>query len=303
MGRYPESGYNSFRIEGIESPVEMYVNDFNTGTNDFISVDFNVETPASFDNAALNSAHPYVSPNQDNTNLNFEALLKYPIILKAGSKISYDEIVLVEPGETGSSFGQSNFFDYVTVEGSNDGGKTWKLLIDGYDCTAQKSWSTLYNSLIPVQDSKAVPTKDLYVRREFGLLDKGTFNAGDVILIRFRLFSDPYAFGWGWIIDNLSIQDIGTAVNPVLISSGELELYPNPASNEIFMRIQAKKNIQKFTLKAFNSSGTLVLSKPYSVNSNQFQTSIDLQNLIPGLYLFAVEPENGQRITRKILVQ
>ena len=30
--------------------------------------------------------------------------------------------------------------------------------------------------------------------------------AGDTILVRFRLFSDPYANGWGWAIDNLRIQ-------------------------------------------------------------------------------------------------
>jgi hypothetical protein len=29
--------------------------------------------------------------------------------------------------------------------------------------------------------------------------------SGDILLIRFRLYSDPAAVGWGWAIDNLSV--------------------------------------------------------------------------------------------------
>jgi hypothetical protein len=303
IGRNPESGYNTFRIEGIKSPVEKYINNFDSPTNDFISGDFTIETPDGFDNPALNSEHPYVSPNTDNKNFNFITMLKYPIVLKQDGKMSYDEIVLVEPGETGTKYGETNFFDYVIVEGSMDRGASWKRLIDGYDCSAQKSWLTLYNSSITGQDSKALATNDLLVKREFGLLDNGNFSAGDTILVRFRLFSDPYANGWGWIIDNLSIQDQGTSANPVILSSGEVELYPNPAREQIRLRIQSQKDIHKMLLKAYNSAGILVFHQSYSVASDLFETVIDVKNLIPGLYLFAVEPEKGQVVTRKILIQ
>lgn len=303
IGRVPESGYNTFRIEGIKSPVDKYINNFDTPTNDFISVDFTIETASGFDNPALNSPHPYISPNSDNTNLNFITMLKYPIVLKTGGKMSFDEIVLVEPGETGTKYGDTNFFDYVIVEGSKNGGTIWKPLVDGYDCSSQKSWLTLYNSSITGQDSKALATKDLFVKREFGLLDNGNFSAGDTILVRFRLFSDPYANGWGWIIDNLSIQDFGTSIQPVLLSSGEVEFYPNPANDLVNFRIQAQKEIHKLVLKAYNSGGNLIFNRSFSVEANQFETTIDVKNLIPGLYLFAVEPENGRIVTRKILIQ
>ena len=67
--------------------------------------------------------------------------------------INFNEIVLVEPGETGSVFGSADFYDYVIVEGSKNFGKTWFSLADGYDCRLVSSWETAYNSSIVGQNS------------------------------------------------------------------------------------------------------------------------------------------------------
>lgn len=303
IGRSPLSGYYTFLIEGIQKPVDKYVNSFNTQTNDFISSDFTIATPTGFDSPALNSTHPYLSPETDNMNYDFISILKYPIILKAGGKMSFDEIVLVEPGDAGTKFGDADFFDYVIVEGSKNGGITWKPLINGYDSRANTSWLNLFNSSMVGQNSSAVPTKDLFVKHEFGLLDNGNFSVGDTLLIRFRLFSDPYSHGWGWIIDNLSIQDFGTDVNSIAISSGEVVFFPNPATDKLNIQLQSKNTIEKLTVKAYNSLGILLYNQQFGVRSNSFQTQIDVSGFSPGLYLFAVEPENGQVVTRKILIR
>ncbi len=39
--------------------------------------------------------------------------------------MSFDEIVLVEPGETGTSYGDEEFWDYIVIEGSKDDVNTW----------------------------------------------------------------------------------------------------------------------------------------------------------------------------------
>ena len=303
IGRLPLSGYNTFYIQGIQKPVNKYVNNFDIETHDFISTDFDIITVSGFDSPALNSAHPYLSPDTDDMNFNFTTVLKYPIILKTGGKMSFDEIVLVEPGEAGTKFGDEEFWDYVIVEGSKDGGKNWKPLIDGYDSSSQLSWSKLFTSKMSGNNSTAVPTKDLIVKREIDLLANQNFIAGDTIQIRFRLFSDPYSHGWGWMIDNLNIQDFGTAINSLAISSGEVLFFPNPATERVNLHIQSREKIQKFILKAYNSSGNLVYNQSFTMESGSFQTGIDVQKFIPGLYLFSIEPENGQVVTRKILVQ
>ncbi|MBV5313045.1 MAG: T9SS type A sorting domain-containing protein [Prolixibacteraceae bacterium] len=302
-GRIPLTGYNTFYIEGIQNPVDKYVNNFDTETHDFISTDFTISTVSGFDSPALNSAHPYLSPNTDDMNFDFTTVLKYPVILKAGGKMSFDEIVLVEPGELGTKFGDEEFWDYVIVEGSKNGGMNWKPLIDGYDSNAHKPWYNLFNSVMSGQNSTAVPTKSSFVKRQFDLLAKGNFIAGDTIQIRFRLFSDPYSHGWGWIIDNLNIQDVNTGTNSMVLSSEEVLLYPNPTTGRVNLQINAKENLGKFLLKAFNSSGSLVYNQSFSMESSSFQTGIDLSKFTPGLYLFAIEPEKGQAVTRKMLIQ
>jgi hypothetical protein len=302
IGRLPLTGYYTFNIEGIQDPAERYVTSFNGGNQDFIGSDFTISTVTGFDSPALNSAHPYLSPDTDNSEFNFSTILKYPIILKKG-KMTFDEIALVEPGEVGSKFGDQNFWDYVIVEGSKDGGITWKTFADGYDSNLQPSWVKLWNSSISGNNSTAVPTKDLLVKHEINMLANGNFSVGDVVLVRFRLFSDPYSHGWGWIVDNLAIQDWETAVSPTLLSSGEISCFPNPATNQLNIEISAKKTIQNLILKAYNTSGKLVFIQDFPVGSNLFQTAIDVSRFIPGLYLFTFEPEKGQLITRKIVIQ
>jgi len=302
IGRLPLSGYNTFKIEGIQDPVDRYITNFDAQNLDFIGSDFTISIASGFDSPALNSAHPYLSPDTDNMEFNFSTILKYPIILKNG-KLTFDEIALVEPGETGSKFGDENFWDYVIIEGSKDGGITWKPFADGYDSNLQSSWARLFNGAMSGNNSTAVPTKELFVKHEINLLANGNFVVGDVVLVRFRLFSDPYSHGWGWIVDNLAIQDWETAISPTLISSGEVICFPNPATDLVNIQIDAKNSIQNLILKAYNSSGKLIFIQDFPVGSNLFQTAIDVSPFIPGLYLFTLEPEKGQVITRKIVIQ
>jgi len=161
----------------------------------------------------------------------------------------------------------------------------------------------LWISSVVGNNSTAVATKALFVNRQFNMLANGNFKAGDTIQVRFRLFSDPYSHGWGWIVDNLKIQDTGTTINPVLLSSGEVVLYPNPASGKLNLHIQTNDNIHKLILKGYNSLGEQVYNQSFQIESNLLESVIDVSKYVPGLYLFTVEPENGQVVTRKILIQ
>jgi hypothetical protein len=301
--RNPLSGYYSLTVEEIRSPGMKYVNNFNMIANDFIGSDFFQSTPTGFDSRALNSAHPYTSPDTDNMEYNFTTILRNPIILKKGGKMSYDEIVMVEPGDSGSHFGDDNFWDYVIVEASKDGGNSWHALTEGYDSNWQPSWLNTYNASMSGNNSTAVPTKDLYVNHQIDLLANGNFAAGDTVIMRFRLFSDPYSHGWGWVIDNLKIQDGAFNNISSLVSSGEVLLYPNPATEILNLDIQSKNKMGSVVVKAFNVSGMAVYNHTFAVNETDFHQTIDISNFSAGLYLFTIEVGNGQKITRKILIQ
>lgn len=301
IGRSPLTGYNSFKIENIANPVDRYVTNFDGQNTDFIGTDFSFATPSGFDSQALNSAHPYLSPDKDDTEYNFSTILRYPIVLNSKGNMSFDEVALVEPGESGSKFGDDNFWDYVIIDGSLDGGKTWKPAIDGYDCNFVKTWSTRWNSSMSGNNSAAIAGKELYFRHDVNLLANGNFKAGDLVLLRFRLFSDPYSHGWGWIIDNLAIQDVETASKPIL-SSGEVEIYPNPAHDKVSIALSARNPIDYFILNIYNSLGLLVSNEKFNVDSDSYTTEINLKNITPGLYLFEIKPEKSSSITRKVQV-
>ncbi|MCW5912118.1 MAG: zinc-dependent metalloprotease [Cyclobacteriaceae bacterium] len=203
--------YHVVPVVGLEPTQDSYINNFDSPTDDFFGTGFSITTPGGFANGAIHTTHPYPEGNgMVNNEIELIYQLKIPVRVKEqDATLVFDEIVLVEPGETGSVFGSSDFYDYVVVEGSKDGGLTWTAVADGYDSRSNSAWLTLYNSAITGNNSTAVGAPSLFKPRSLNLLNK--FEAGDEVVIRFRLYSDPFAAGWGWAIDNLRIQVDETA--------------------------------------------------------------------------------------------
>ena len=204
----PASGMYRLDVVGIAPAVDKYTNNFNSATDDFFqSSNFSITTPAGFDNPAIHSDHPYEDGTGTGQESNYVMEMRVPIIVaETDATITFDEVVLVEPGESGTSFGDDEFWDYVIVEGTVDGGQTWKEFAPGYDSRDDADWLEVYNGDITDNNSQAEGTAELYRPREIDMLENGNFSPGDEVLIRFRLFADAAAHGWGWAIDNLTIQ-------------------------------------------------------------------------------------------------
>ena len=298
----PVNAYYSFNVEKIFNPIGGYLSDFNNPTSDFIISDFDIYTGPGFKTGSLHSPHPYQSPNKNNSHYNFSTLLKYPIILKENGTMSFDEVVLVEPGETLAKFGDEEFWDYVVVEGSKDKGKTWHPIADGYDSGDKTIWKTNYNKDVDInQVSNAVGIPDWYINREIKLLENGNFKANDTILIQFRLYSDPYAHGWGWTIDNLRIQT-PVSVPPVILSPGNILVYPNPFNDILNTTILAKNNIEELTIEIINIYGQKIASAQNKNVFGEIKIETDLSYLTSGMY-FIVVKENGKQVYSKKVIR
>lgn len=298
--KIPEDTEFEFKIENVLTAVNRYSNNFDLTTTDFVISDFDIYTETNFDNAALHSAHPYASTEETNTNYNFTTILKKPIILNAGARMNFDEVVLVEPGEALSDYGDDDFWDYVIIEGSVDTGKTWLPFADGYDSGEYNIWKNNYMQDITDQNSNTLGTKEWYVYREIDLLSNGNFNTGDTTLIRFRLFSDPYANGWGWTIDNLKIQIPVSALLSTL-SPGNIQIYPNPFSNEIQVSLQLSNEVKLIELKVYNPYGSLVYSSSIKNVLGAISQTINLKGNAAGIYFVAIK-ENGKTVaTSKVI--
>lgn len=206
IGLSPATGYYEINTVGLLPAADQYINDFNSNVQDYFSEGFTISTPAGFSNGGIHSEHPYVDgegfPNNERE-LIYQ--IRVPVTIKSNdATLRFDEIVLVEPGAVGSVFGDNNFYDYVIVEGSKDGGLTWTALGPGYDSRDKTIWLNKYNSATSGNNSTAVGDPTLFQTRTYDLLTK--FNAGDQVIFRFRMYIDEVAHGWGWAIDNLKIQ-------------------------------------------------------------------------------------------------
>ncbi len=203
-------GFYNVNVVSLAPTQDSYTNNFDntvTASQDFFgSPEFSIRVETGFTNGAIHTNHPYPE-GQSFPNNRFEWVyqLRVPVRVKASeATLKFDEVVLIEPGETGSVFPSEDFYDFVVVDGSKDGGVTWIPIANGYDSRDFAPWLTRYNSTIAGNNSTAVGDPNLFRTRVMNLQDK--FDTGDEVVIRFRLFSDPGAAGWGWAIDNLRIQ-------------------------------------------------------------------------------------------------
>jgi hypothetical protein len=292
-----------FRVDVEKSflPVPGFDDDFNNQGTEFIGHDFEIKSPSGFLNGVLNSPHPYLSPEDNNLFYNYSTLLRYPIVIAKNGTMNFDEIVLVEPGEPGTVFGDEEFWDYVIVEGSKDYGDTWLPLIDGYDSRSNVTWNAEYNNGVDINgNSQTVGTKEMFIRRNINLTENGNFVVGDTIFVRFRLFSDPFSHGWGWAIDNLRIQTIVSEPD-LSLSPGDFRVYPNPASNKIMVEFLSNQVFNESELFIFDNFGRQVFNNTIDLTSPGFRKEIDLSSYQPGLYLIQVIADGKQIMSRKIV--
>lgn len=274
-------------------PVLTYVNDFETSGGDFSLSLFTIGTAAGFTGSAIHSAHPYADES------NPVCLLTVPIqVAWEGALVEFDELALVEPGDPGSVFGDSNFWDYVIVEGSANG-STWVPLLPGYDCRAYPEWGTAYY--------ENAPSESLLRHRVIDLHD--TFAANELILIRFRLYADAAANGWGWIVDNLEIQTSGTsAVGPVGAARALAlaQNVPNPFRSATSIGFSLPVE-QPVSLDVFDVQGRLVRSLVSGRRAAGFhQVAWDGRDETgraspSGVYLYRLATA-GQRLEKKLIV-
>ncbi|TKG93529.1 T9SS type A sorting domain-containing protein [Puteibacter caeruleilacunae] len=279
--------YYTIMVNDFLAAKRSFYSDFNDKDELILAGNlFSIEQPNGFDDPALHSPHPYESPETDGGEFEYITVIKQPVIVETGGIVEFDEIVLVEPGEENSVFGDVHFWDYVVVEGSIDKGQTWNPLADGYDSQLFSDWKELYDGGVVGNNSTSIGTKELYKHHQFDILESGDFNVGDELLVRFRLYSDPYANGWGWCIDNLSIQHNVTAEPEQIVQSSTFEVTPNPGDGMFKLHLPHLEN--NGVLRIFNVQGILMMEYKVAMGDHQV-LPINISSYPSGVYLFCVD--------------
>ena len=270
----------SVNVVGLTATKDSYQNNFNDllSTDFFGDTQFSIKKETQFTDGAIHSIHPYPEAGKG-PNLNFIYELRVPIKIKSvDATIKFDEIVLVEPG-TSSVFPSVDFFDYVITEGSTDGGTTWKPFLDGYDSRDYAPWLTKYNASIISNISQGVGDPSLFRSRSINMLDK--FKAGDEVVIRFRLFSDPGAAGWGWAIDNLKIQIDETP--PTTLHNHFNYITSNAKKLDLVISASDPSGLKSLSVEYKINNGAIQIADfPVSNDITQYTLKLDTTNLVLG---------------------
>ena len=236
------------------------------------------------------------------TSLQYAAILKHPIIVQDKGKISFNEVVLVENGISVNNSSGTNYTDFVVVEASKDAGITWLPLTNSYNSAEADSWDTAFKNNFTNNTSSGSGNEGLFINREINMTDNTGLNAGDIVLIRFRLASDRSINGWGWAIDNLKIQQINTYSNNI-IADNQVSVYPNPFKNSFTIKTDNPLSTETSKIDLFitDISGKTILHKTGMETFNSSELNIDLTDKSPGLYLVNIRNSNGSVITNKII--
>ncbi len=299
--RFPETSTINVPFQELQSSVITYVNNFDQPSDDFVG-DFSITQPSGFSSPAIHSPHPYPAGG-DNSTTNLIYQLKIPILLKGDlGTMSFDEIVLVEPGEPGAVFGDLEFWDYVAIEGRVVGTSEWIPFITPYDSGDRTEWFDPFFAINDGENSTAVGNPNLYRKRNIDLLANNAFSAEDLVEIRFRLFSDPFLVGWGWAIENLEIQNATTALRPVLSADAALKLFPNPiAAQPLQVELSLTGKTAAKSWQVIDPLGRIVEHRVIQTVGTLFRDQVYTQNFAPGLYTFRVLMEDGSIVRKRFL--
>jgi hypothetical protein len=323
----PATGYYEFVVLNLQSAVKEYATTFdNLPSSDFYLKGFTISQAAGLNSISLNSAHPYADGNEDFEDgtagsdkfTNNDAVFLKPIIVRSDtSKIYFNEIALVEPGDTGENFLNANgsinryFFDYVIVQASKDFGKTWVNLSDGWDANKESVWLSTWNKSFDKNgNSTAKATNDLYKAHEIDIRANGYFKGGDQVLLRFRLHADVGANGWGWSVDNLNIQGPNKSVNNIVLEANKepvmigFDVLPNPNEGNFKLVLNLKDaNPKDVAIFIRDVHGREVLTEKLFISNQFFEKQYALLNLGIGMYFVEVVVNEQHFVKRMLIVK
>lgn len=296
---YPKNGFCTIRRTETLQPVRNWeLLSVNAG-NDFLTSGFEISTLAELQGMFLQTPHPYPVSDGDKERINLIAQLKYPVVLDDYSTLSFEEIVLVEPGKPNHDYADPGFYDYVIVEGSADNGKSWSPVTNGYDSKSQSLWEKSFLSSAEGNQSSGI-TKDLLIKRMINLSQAEGFQSGDTILLRFRLSSDKTVNGWGWAIKNLQIRSGVNRSN----NDPETELfavYPNPFTDNIQIHLQNQSADHSFSANILDLTGKVIRTVLISEQESTYPMTMNLSGIDPGVYLLHVTDNKTRIFTKKIV--
>ena len=277
-GKVPyQSGSHRMNHVALLTPQNSYSTYFNTlndlHVNGLMLLPFAGNTQH---RKSLQTTHDY------ETDAIYEFMIRTPIRVSLTMPILfYRDIGIVEPEN-----------DSIVAEATRDG-LDWVALAPGYDASFEgddgSAWKNAYLNQRPANTA-------MFVKHEIEFSDK--FDAGDLLLFRFRLVSGPAVTAWGWALDYVSIQELPVAEEPALANDSPLSVFPNPTTGKITIDYTIKKpsDVLVTLLDASGKSfGTFLEG---ARTAGYHSEDVDLTPLRQGTYVIILQSADGRMVNR-----
>jgi hypothetical protein len=131
-------------------------------------------------------------------------------------------------------------------------------------------------------------------RRE--VINLAEFSGSSNIQVRFEAFC---GYGNNLFIDDIMIGSSLVSSNAVELSN-QIQLYPNPASNEVNISFKGNIDYKNITLKIYDFSGKEVINNN-NITKEQGRIFINTENLSNGFYMLEFNTDLG-RISKKLMI-
>jgi hypothetical protein len=158
-------------------------------------------------------------------------------------------------------------------------------------------WTSLY-------DSNTDPTASNYLHHKIDMTKK--FKSGDVIFIRFHLYSDEATVGWGWAFDNLKIQDGASAVeieNTLPTNYSLSQNFPNPFNPETTIKFSLPQR-SRVKLEIFDALGRVVSTLVNGeLDAGSYKYNWNASNFASGVYVYRITANDFSSSKKLMLVK
>ena len=123
-------------------------------------------------------------------------------------------------------------------------------------------------------------------------------SAGDTLMLRFRLYSDPLSNGWGWVIEDLNINSLVDGVEDIVTEP--VVVYPNPGHGLIRINTNngGSESSKPMHYSIINSTGVYI--KNYQTLDGS-QTFVDISGFSSGIYTIVIYRDDGIKTIKYIL--
>jgi len=104
-----------------------------------------------------------------------------------------------------------------------------------------------------------------------------------------------------FVVDSDYVKPVDyTAIKEVDLDGERVKLYPNPAKDQVYIKLDAK-NESNIKVELYDMFGKIVLSENYTSIQGEFKTGIDVARLDRGVYFVKIKLNSGEARIKVVL--